>query len=202
MISNNVDRRRALRVAVLLGGVALGLSWASTAQAATDIFLTWPGINGPSQAPNHVGDIELESYSQTASNNPFSPGASGGPGRGGPTFSNPICGQITVKKFIESTSPKFLGFVLMGTVTAGPVTITFFKAGGAAANSTPFYTVTLQDVVVTSITQSDSAGDDTVMETMVFQASQFRYAFTQQSVTGVGGTTTTFGWNCATNSPL
>jgi hypothetical protein len=62
MISDNVDRRRALRVAVLLGGVALGLSWTSTAQAATDIFLTWPRINGPSQAPNHVVDIELESY--------------------------------------------------------------------------------------------------------------------------------------------
>jgi hypothetical protein len=51
-VNNSADR--CLRLAVLLGGVALG-SWTATAQAATDLFLTWPGIVGTSQVKGHQG---------------------------------------------------------------------------------------------------------------------------------------------------
>jgi type VI secretion system secreted protein Hcp len=191
--NNSVDRRRTLRLAVLLGGAALGLSWTTTAQAATDLFLTWPGIIGPSTVQGHIGDIELESYSQSASNT-FNPSAGGG-GAG-----KAICGKITVTKRIDSTSPVFLGMVLSERVTAGPVIFTFAKSG--AKTDTTFYTVTLRHVVPTSITQSDSTGADTIIETIVLAAAQFVFTFTPQLPNGTAGTPVSFGWDCAANRQL
>jgi type VI secretion system secreted protein Hcp len=193
-ITNSVDHRRTLRLAVLLGGVALGL-WTTTAQAATDLFLTWPGIVGNSLAQGHMGDIELDSYTQSASNT-FHPNTGGG-GAG-----KAICGKITITKHVDSTSPVFLGLVLSEKVTAGPVIFTFAKSGGPAQNLITFYTVTLRNVVPTSITQSDSTGDDTITETIVLLASQFVFSFTPQLPSGSPTTPVSFGWDCAANRPL
>src|SRR5262249_54953121 len=68
-VNNSVDSRRTLRLAVLLGAMALG---SAPAQATTDLFLKWPGIPGTSTNQSHLGEIELLSYTQTASNIPVS----------------------------------------------------------------------------------------------------------------------------------
>jgi type VI secretion system secreted protein Hcp len=163
------------------------------AQAATDLFLTWPGIVGPSTVQGHVGDIELLSYSQTASNTANPDAGGGGAGKS-------TCGKITITKRIDSTSPVFLGMVLSGRVTAGPVTVTFAKSGNE--RDTTSYTVRLRDVVPTSITQSDSPGADTIIETIVLAARQFVFTFTPQLPNGSFGTPVSFGWDCATNRQL
>jgi hypothetical protein len=87
--------------------------------------------------------------------------------------------------------------VLSGRVTAGPVTFTF------ANNSTSsFYTVSLRNVVPTSIGQSDSAGADAIVESIVLSASQFVFTFTPQLPSGSFGTPVSFGWDCAANRQL
>jgi type VI secretion system secreted protein Hcp len=193
-INNHVDRCRPLRLASLLGGVALSLSWGATAQAATDLFLTWPGIVGPSNVQGHLGDIELISYSQNASNTATVVGGTGtGAGAG-----KAVCGEVTITKRIDSTSPIFLGKVLSGSPTAGPVTVTFAKS----AQDTTFYTVSLRKVIATSITQSDSTGPERITETIVLLASQFVFTFTPQLPNGSFGTPVTFGWDCAANRQL
>jgi type VI protein secretion system component Hcp len=197
-VNNSVDRRRTLRLAVLLGGVALGLSLTTGARAATDLFLTWPGIVGTSQVKGHQGDIELVSYTQSASNIPTSPGNGPGTGR---TQATPVCGQITIMKRVDQTSPVFLGMVLSGNVTAGPVIFTFAKAGSSTPDTT-YYTVSLRKVIPTSITQSDSLGDDAITETIVLAASQFVFTYTPQLANGSSGTPVSFGWDCVTNKAL
>src|SRR5205807_9436441 len=139
LIKYSADRRRILRFAALLGGAALALSWAGTTHAATtDLFLTWPGVIGTSNAAGHAGDIVITSYSQNASNTASSASTAG----------KAVCGQVTVTKHIDSTSPVFLGMVLAGKRTAGPVTVTFAAHG---VKDTSYYTVTLHDVIPTSI---------------------------------------------------
>jgi hypothetical protein len=81
----------AFVVVALVGSVALG--WTATAQAATELFLTWPGIIGPSTVQGHAGDIELTSYSQTASN-------TAGPSSASAGSVKPICGAVTITKRI------------------------------------------------------------------------------------------------------
>jgi type VI secretion system secreted protein Hcp len=183
----SADRNRAAKTTAVLG-VALALSCAVPAHAATQLFLTWPGITGNSVAAGHVGDTDLLSYVQNASNT-FSFGSGGG-GAG-----KSICGQVTVTKHIDSTSPIFLGQVLSEKVTTGPVVITFAKTG--EPQDTTFYTVKLHNVIPTSITQSDSQ-TDVLVETLVIMAQQFQFTFTPQLKDGRPGTPVTFSWDCRT----
>jgi type VI secretion system secreted protein Hcp len=195
LINNRVDRRRTLRLAVLLGGVALGLGWTATAKAETSLFLTWPGIIGTSTVQGHVGDIELLAYSQSASNSP-PPNQGGGAGIKGGT----ICGAVNISKRVDSTSPVFLGMVLSGRVSGAAVTFTFANSASTTVNT--FYTVSLRNVVATSIQQSDSQGADAIFETISLTAGQFVFTFTPQLPNGSFGTPVSFGWDCATNRQL
>jgi type VI secretion system secreted protein Hcp len=192
LIKTGGDRFRTLHLASLLGGIALGVSGAVPAQAANELFLTWPGIIGPSTVQGHVGDIELTSYSQNASNTASLGSAGTGAGAGA---GKAICGEVTVTKRIDSTSPIFLGMVLSGKVTPGPVTVTF--ARGAQDNT--FYSVSLRRVLPTSITQSDSTGPDKLTETIVFSATEFVFTYTPQLPNGSVGTPVTFRFDCTTN---
>jgi type VI protein secretion system component Hcp len=162
LMAGDIDR--TLRLASLFGSVALAFICTAPAYAATQIFLTWPGILGPSQVIGHVGDIPLTSYSQNASNN------------GGVS----VCGQVTFTKQIDSTSPLFLGMVLKGT-TSPQATVTFASQNGGT--ETTYYTVDLRNVIPTSITQSDSAGD-VITEQIVLSARAFRFTYTTQLPNG------------------
>jgi type VI protein secretion system component Hcp len=171
----------------LLGIIALGLAWTAAAQAQSNIFLTWPGITGPSTTPGHVGDIELTSYSQNASNN----------------LGHAVCGAVTVMKLIDSTSPDFLGILFSGSTTSGPVTVTFTKP--VNRGPTTFYTVSLRNVMPISITQSDSpptATTATPIGTIVFSATQFLFTYTPILPNGSPGTPVSFGWDCGRNVRL
>jgi type VI secretion system secreted protein Hcp len=172
----------------VIATVALPLVLPAQAQAANELFLTWPGIIGPSTVQGHVGDIELTSYSQNASNTANLGGTGTGAGKA-------ICGEVTVTKRIDSTSPIFLGMVLSGKVTPGPVTVTF--ARGPQDNT--FYSVSLRRVLPTSITQSDSTGPDKLTETIVFSALEFVFTYTPLLPNGSVGTPVTFRFDCSAN---
>jgi type VI protein secretion system component Hcp len=163
----------------IIATVGLAFVLPSQAQAATDLFLTWPGIIGPSTVQGHVGDIELTSYSQNAS-------IAGG---------KSVCGEVTITKRIDKTSPIFLGMLLSGKTTAGPVTVTFAKS----VQDTTFYAVTLHNVLLTSIMQNDNTGSDRLTETIVLSAVRFQFTYTPQLSDGRSGTPVTFGWDCDTN---
>jgi type VI protein secretion system component Hcp len=192
--SANTGRRRgrwALGRSALIGGVIAALSWVGAAQAATELFLKWPGIPGDSVVLGHRGEITLNSYSQSASNNdtvvPLA-------------IRRSVCGQIVVSKLLDQSSPHFLGLVLEGKVTAGPVVVTFAKSAPAAGPQT-YYTVTLNNVLVTSVSQNDSAGD-IVSETITLLAGRFSYSVLPQKTDGTAGVPVTFGWDCAANRAL
>jgi type VI secretion system secreted protein Hcp len=159
------------------------------AQAATDLLLTWPGTLGPSTVQGHAGDIELTSYSQTASNTFSQSGPGGGIGKA-------VCGEVTITKRLDSTSPVFLGMALTGKQTQGPVTITFAKS----ANDATFYTVSLRNVIPTSITQSNDLGPGKITETIALNATRFEFTFTPQLPNGGVGGQIKFGFDCATTT--
>ena len=179
--------------ASLLLGTALALSCTTDAGAATSVYLKWSDgtIVGDSTDVQHLGEVTLTSYSQNASN-PVNLTKKG---------DTALCGQITVMKQIDQSSPEFLGKVLTGSVSSAtvPVTITFEKS--AAQFAFQFYKVELYQVAVTSITQSDSQAD-TVNETIMLEAGKFRYTFTPQNVDGSKGTPVIFGWDCLANRQL
>ena len=181
----------------LLLGMALPLSWAANADAATAIFLKWSdsSIVGDSTNARHPGEVALTSYSQSDSN-PVNLVTAGGRGTGRPT-----CGQITVMKQLDRSSPEFLGKVFEGSRTSAsvPVTITFEKSTGGDASPLQYYKVQLFEVAVTSVTQNDAQGDTIVSETIMLEAAKFRFTFTPQNPDGSAGTPVVFGWDCLAN---
>jgi type VI protein secretion system component Hcp len=88
--------------------------------------------------------------------------------------------------------------VLSGKVTQGPVTVTFAKS----ANEATFYSVSLRNVIATSITQNDDPGPGKITETIVLSASQFTFTFTPQLPNGSFGTPVTFSFDCAANKKI
>jgi type VI secretion system secreted protein Hcp len=180
----------------LLLGIALPLSWAANADAATVIFLKWSdsSIVGDSTNAQHPGEVALTSYSQNDSNHVnLVTGNGRGSGRA-------TCGQITIMKQLDRSSPEFLAKVFQGSRSnpGVPVTITFEKSAGGDAAAFQFYKVQLFEVAVTSITQNDTQGD-TVSETIMLEAARFRFSFTPQKPDGTAGGNVVFGWDCLAN---
>lgn len=179
-----------LRLASLLGSVAPAFTCTAPAYATTLIWLTVPNRIGPSTVAGHLGDIPLTSYSQNASNNLNA--SNGLAGRG-----VSVCGQVTITKLIDRTSPIFLRYVLMGNFVFPRMTISFEQQN--ATTTMTYYTVDLENVVPTSITQSDSTSD-IITETIVLSAQRFRFSFfdAQNPDGSISPGTTGFSFNCTT----
>lgn len=179
----------------LLLAIALALSWTANANAATIVFLQWS--DSTISGPGPLGAIELTSYSQSDSNPVNLAAGAGGAGRS----TRPTCGQITIMKQLDNTSPEFLAKVFEGSLTnpTVPVTINFEKlTGGTNTSFFKFYIVQLYEVAVTSVTQSDTQ-DGLVNETIMLEARKFRFLYTPQKPDGTGGTKVSFGWDCVSN---
>ena len=154
----------------------------ATTTTTTTILLKMAGITGTSQLPGHVGEIILSGFSTMDSSAP-PPTSAGGGGAG-----KPVCGQVTITKAIDQTSPQFLGLLFTGTHTTS-ATITFQSSNGKTTPS-DFYTVDLREVFVTSVAQTDVQADK-VTETIVLQAGQFQFRFFPTN-----GAPVVFGWDC------
>jgi len=83
--------------------------------------------------------------------------------------------------------------VLMGR-TSPRATVSFASQNGPT--NTTYHTVVLDNVIPTSITQSDSAGD-IVTEQIVLSARQFTFSYIPQLPTGSTGAPIRFRFDCA-----
>jgi type VI secretion system secreted protein Hcp len=173
----------------VLLGATLALCCIASADAAqptttttTTILLKIAGITGTSQIPGHVGEIILSGFSTMDTSAP-PPSSAGGGGAG-----KPVCGQVTITKTIDQTSPQFLGLLFTGVSTPS-ATVTFQSSDGKTTPS-DFYTVDLREIFVTSVAQTDFQADK-VTETIVLQARVFQFRFFPSN-----GTPVVFGWDC------
>lgn len=176
---------------LLAGMVAAGAMAPVAAPAADDVFLKINGIDGESTTKGHEKAIPLLSYTQSFTN----PATAGGAGAG-----KVNCGEVTVTKVVDRASPDLIAHVATGKHITKAV-ITFRKAGDQAVD---YYTVTLNDVMLTSITQTDASPTDatTILERVSMSAARFRFEYRPQSPTGGTTGVIPFGWDCAKNVKL
>src|SRR5262249_2251110 len=167
-----------VRLASLLGSVALAFICTAPVYADTQIQLTSPILGG--------SVVSLMSYSQNASSNANTAGRN----------ATAVCGQVAITKLIDKSSPTFLKAVLT-SLQIQDMTITFSEL--SAERPFTYYTVRLQNVVATSITQSDSTFS-IIVEQIVLSANRFQYAFTGQNPDGGSSGEIKFGFNCATQT--
>jgi|HubBroStandDraft_4_1064222.scaffolds.fasta_scaffold184148_1 type VI protein secretion system component Hcp len=173
-----------MRTPVLLLGVLGGLAVAGPASAAENIFLSLTGITGGELVqPNYKGQIDILAFSQTVAR------TSDG--------SKPTCGVINVQKLLDQASAPLVASVLAGNVIQTGV-LSVVVPNGAA--TTQIYKITLQGVVVTSVSQSASAAGGLPVESVTLQAQKVQLSVDTPSPTGGTGTVTVASINCMTDT--
>jgi type VI secretion system secreted protein Hcp len=151
----------------LLASTVVALAGAGSAQAATDYFLKvtpQPGMSEPivgeSVDRDFPGLIEIESFSFGAENVLSIGSASGGAGAGKAKFQ-----EFTVKKAVDSTTPRFLRTLAMGGHFASVELIA--RTAGPNGSVVPVRTL-FQMVAISKQEQSGSSGE-AMQEQLTFQ---------------------------------
>jgi type VI secretion system secreted protein Hcp len=157
---------------------------------ATDIFLKVDGIDGEAADVNHPGEIEVASWSWGVSQVFIS--SLGGGIVGG----TPKVGNILVTKQIDRASPILLRACLELTHIAQAV-LTQRRAG---AGKQDFLSVTLQDVLISSLNDVDDGLAPKPKETIVFVFSRVIYEYIPQKPSGLPDTPVALKWDVQANA--
>ena len=170
--------------------VAAAIAGSTLPADAAEIFLRLGAIRGESTVAGHEGDIELLSYSQSFRAGELPVSGGGGPGRS-------TCGEVTVIKQIDRSSPVLIARVLQNA-NVGSADITF---RGSAANAVEYYRVRLTDVFITAIEQTDQPDPQRIVERVSLRARAFRFEYFPQGPTGGPTGSVTFAWDCDLQRP-
>jgi type VI secretion system secreted protein Hcp len=183
-------------IAVLAVTGAGYLAAAQPATAATEIYMqvtAEPPITGEVTVKNYVGQIQLLSYSQSVqavASQATGSGASAG---------KPSCGPITLTKHVDKSSPLLIGAVMTGERIPQAV-ISFVdtqNANGRSAQRND-YTITLTEVMLTSVQQSDASPAE-LTESVSLIAARFAIDYVPFSPTGAAGNHVKVEVDCAAN---
>lgn len=170
--------------------VAATAAVAGPAPALAETFLRLGDIKGESTDQKHKDEIEILSFTQSWTNSVGSAGGGGGAGK-------LQCGAITLMKSIDRSSPLLLKAIARGEHIKDAV-ITFRSANGEI-KSPEYYTITMDDVFVTELGQTDSADPNRIFEKLVLNAGAFEFKYTPTDLKGGLGTPVSFKWDCSSN---
>jgi type VI secretion system secreted protein Hcp len=158
---------------------------------AVDIFMQIDKVNGESTDSKFKGAIEVVSWSWglTQSGTTHTGSGSG-------------AGKVNVQdlsftKFVDTSSPVLVQKCCDGTPFT-KATLTLRKAG---ATPLVYMVITLQNVLISSVSLATAASDDRQTEVVTLNFGQFSYAYTTQKPDGSGGAAITTTWNIPGNSP-
>jgi type VI secretion system secreted protein Hcp len=182
-----VNRTKSFGRLLLAGLLAMA---APLPAAADDIFLKLIDVRGESVDAHHKGEIDVLSYTQSMTG-PFAPTTAGGAAAG-----KTPCGQVTITKYVDVSSPDLMQSAAEGRHFKGAV-VTFRRPG---QNPIEYYQVTLEDVIVTEVQQNDRSGSsERAVERVSLMGRKFRYYYNGQSPTGAAAKPWS-GWDCVANS--
>ncbi|HUL92132.1 MAG TPA: type VI secretion system tube protein Hcp [Burkholderiales bacterium] len=186
MVTTKTKRGLVSSGLLLAGLLAAG---AAAPAAADDMFLKMDGIQGESLDARHKGEMEILSYTQAATG-PFARGTAGAGAAG-----KAVCGTVTIVKYVDLASPDLILNALNGRHIPKAV-ITFRKPG----QQFEYYKVTLDDVIVTEVEQTDGKTQPRATEKVTLMGRRFNYEYTAQTPQGGTGGRPKAGWDCVAAS--
>ena len=161
--------------------------------AEIDIYLKLDGIPGDSAANRHAGEIVVLSY-RTDIEAHLASGAGGGGGAGKAEFSG-----IQFRKRLDKASVP----LLLACASGRHIANGRFTFSRASADSTAFYTVTLEDVFVSHISQAVGGSEsEPTEEEVTLQCRRIHWAFSSQNPDGSQAPPISGGWDLGTNELL
>ncbi len=173
----------------------LALAACLPCQAASDYFLKIDGIDGESTDEQHPAEIEIQSFSWGMSN---SGTFSGGTGGGG-------AGKVSMQDFhftrrLDKASP-----LLMLACATGqhiPNAILVCRKSGGDGKPVEYYTVTLSDLIVSSVSTGGSSDDGVPTESFSLNFAKIEWKYVPVSADGGAGEPVRAGFDLRLNEPV
>jgi type VI secretion system secreted protein Hcp len=171
----------------LLAGALAAAGVSAALPASADTFLFLENVPGETADEKHKDWIDILSYTQTFRNSGSTTGGAAG---------KVTCGDITILKGIDKSSPKLLEAVVKGDfVKQGKMDFT--SVGGKEGNRT-YYFVTMEELQVIAVEQTDQPDDARIVERVTLRGSKFSYEYTTQRADGSAGDKVRFAVDCKT----
>jgi type VI secretion system secreted protein Hcp len=181
--------KRLPRATLALAVVLATFGMVSAASAANDFFLKIPGVDGESVDKSHPNEIVVLSWSWGMSNVVSISGGGGGAGK--VSMQN-----LTLTKTLDKASPLLMLTLCRGTHYTEAV-LTVRRVG---ANPFEYLKITLNDVLVTSVSTGGTASDDRPTEEITLAFTKVAFEYTPQKADGSSGTPIRFGWDVSQNT--
>jgi type VI secretion system secreted protein Hcp len=157
---------------------------------AVDMFMKIAGLKGESaDKAGHAGEIDVLAWSWGASN-------SGNAHMGGGQGAGKVNVQdLSFTKYIDKSSPDLMLYCCNGKHIKD-ATLTVRKAGEKPLE---YLTITMNDIIVTSVSTGGSGGEDRLTENVTLNFAKVKVQYTEQKATGDAGDKPQMGWDIAGN---
>jgi type VI secretion system secreted protein Hcp len=152
--------------------------------ASSDYFLKIEGVDGEAKDDRHKGEIEIQSFSWGVSN-PGSYSTGSGAGSGKASFSS-----FNIMKSIDKATPKLFELAATGEHIK-EITLTGQVSG---ANPSQWYTITMQDVVISGFWQATPQGEVSY-ESVSFNYAKIVMQYTPMSADGTASESIKAGYD-------
>jgi type VI secretion system secreted protein Hcp len=155
---------------------------------ASDIFLKIDGIQGEATDVNHQNEIEVVSWSWGVSEVFITSG-------GGIVGGKPKVGDFVISKQVDKASPNLLRACLTAKHIK-EVVLTQRRPGAGKSN---FLTITLKDVLISSLNDIDTGVAARPTENIVFKFGKVIYEYVPQKPSGQPDAPVTLKWDVKAN---
>lgn len=160
-----------------------------------NMYLKLAGVTGDSGSDQGKDSIEIRSFSHGVS----MPLSTSPTSNVNPKHGRCAHGDLTVTKYLDSTSPTLNLFCSGGNIIKN-AQITVFQAANASADPNPYYTIKLEDVIITNLT-IEGDGTDVPTEHLTLHYGRIHWVYKQQDKHAPGGTrgNVATGWDLERN---
>jgi type VI secretion system secreted protein Hcp len=159
---------------------------------AVDMFLKLGDIKGESKDKSHKGEIDILAWSWGLTNS-GSAHVGGGAGAGKVNVQD-----ISVTKWVDLASTSLVNAITVGKHIP-EVTLYVRKAGEKPLE---YLTITMKEVIVTSISTGGSGGEDRLTENITLNFAKFKIQYKEQADTGGAGSSSDHSFDIAGNTPI
>jgi type VI secretion system secreted protein Hcp len=160
---------------------------------ASDYLLEIDGIKGESSDSKHKGTIEIESFSWGCSNS-GSHAAGGGGGAGKVSFSD-----ISFNTGVNKSSP----LLMLACATGQHIKKAVLHVRKQGGDQQEYYTVTMEDLLVSSYNSGDSPGGATaVVDSFSLNFAKIKFEYKPQKPDGTLDAAISAGWDLKANKKL
>ncbi len=158
---------------------------------AVDMFMkiSTPNVTGEAQDKTHAKEVDVLAWSWGLSN-------SGNAQMGGGAGAGKVnCQDLSFTKYVDSSSAPLMLACCKGT-HYGTALLTVRKAGDKPLE---YLKITLTEVMITSISDGGSGGEDRLTENISLNFAKVQVDYTPQNKDGSAGTTVTMNYDFAQN---